>query len=78
MSRDAGAPPPPRTTAWWRSAMVWSSRGSAAFADLVERATSALLPAGSEDIALNLDVGDQVRSRAVPPHEAMLLSLIHI
>ena len=73
MSRDAGAPPPPRTTAWWRSAMVWSSRGSAAFADLVERATSALLPAGSEDIALNLDVGDQVRSRAVPPHEAMLV-----
>ncbi|PWN22340.1 ubiquitin binding protein [Microstroma glucosiphilum] len=47
---------------WW---------GSDPFADLVGKATSELLPAGQEDIALNLEVCDQVRSKQVQPKNAM-------
>ncbi|WFD34535.1 kynurenine 3-monooxygenase [Malassezia cuniculi] len=41
------------------------------FRALVEKATSPNLPAGHEDIALNLDVCDAVRSRQVQPAQAM-------
>lgn len=41
------------------------------FRALVEQATSPNLPAGHEDIALNLDICDAVRSRQVQPQHAM-------
>lgn len=46
-------------------------RGMDRFRALVERATSPDLPAGHEDIAFNLDVCDNMRSRQVLPHQAM-------
>lgn len=52
-------------------AALWSAWGSDRFAELVEKATSELLPAGQEDIALNLEVCDQVRAKQVPPRQAM-------
>ncbi|CAO1637942.1 unnamed protein product [Parajaminaea phylloscopi] len=47
---------------WW---------GSDPFAELVAKATSELLPAGQEDIALNLEICDHVRSKQVPAKQAM-------
>lgn len=41
------------------------------FRALVEQATSPNLPAGHEDIALNLDICDEVRSRQVQPQHAI-------
>lgn len=38
---------------------------------VVDKATSELLPAGSEDMALSLEICDQVRSKSVPPKDAM-------
>ena len=39
--------------------------------DPSDKATSELLPAGGEDIALNLEICDQIRSKSVPAKDAM-------
>jgi growth factor-regulated tyrosine kinase substrate len=36
-----------------------------------DKATSELLPAGSEDMAMSLEICDQIRSKSVPPKDAM-------
>lgn len=48
--------------------MVASRMG---FRELVEKATSPLIPSGHEDMALNLEVCDFIRSKAVTPLKAM-------
>ncbi|KDQ53025.1 hypothetical protein JAAARDRAFT_137843 [Jaapia argillacea MUCL 33604] len=45
--------------------------GTSQVDEVIDKATSELLPAGSEDIALNLEICDQIRSKAVPPKDAM-------
>ncbi|KZT24715.1 ubiquitin binding protein [Neolentinus lepideus HHB14362 ss-1] len=45
--------------------------GTSQVDEAIDKATSDLLPAGSEDIALNLEICDQIRSKAVPPKDAM-------
>ncbi|GLB36715.1 putative component of the ESCRT-0 complex which is the sorting receptor for ubiquitinated cargo proteins at the multivesicular body (MVB) and recruits ESCRT-I to the MVB outer membrane [Lyophyllum shimeji] len=45
--------------------------GTSQLDDAVDKATSELLPAGAEDIALNLEICDQIRSKSVPARDAM-------
>ncbi|TPX49799.1 hypothetical protein SeLEV6574_g01278 [Synchytrium endobioticum] len=50
--------------AWW---------GNKTFEELIDRATSENLPVGSEDLALNLEICDKIKSKEVQPKEAIRL-----
>ncbi|KAG9286142.1 hypothetical protein G9A89_010156 [Geosiphon pyriformis] len=50
------------------SRMIW---GPSQFDELVDKATSELLPKGQEDLVLSLDVCDQIRSKSVSAKDAM-------
>ncbi|KAH9005797.1 ubiquitin binding protein [Lactarius hatsudake] len=50
------------------SSWLW---GTTQLDEAVDKATSELLPAGSEDIALNLEICDQIRSKSAQPKDAM-------
>ncbi|BFZ56678.1 Vacuolar protein-sorting-associated protein 27 [Savitreella phatthalungensis] len=52
--------------------MSWFGGGSnAEMDDLVERASSSTLPTDSEDLALNLEICDRIRSKTIPARDAM-------
>ncbi|EGN92709.1 hypothetical protein SERLA73DRAFT_117010 [Serpula lacrymans var. lacrymans S7.3] len=50
------------------SSWLW---GSSQLDEAVDKATSELIPTGSEDVALNLEICDQIRSKSVPAKDAM-------
>ncbi|KAI0042208.1 ubiquitin binding protein [Auriscalpium vulgare] len=45
--------------------------GSTQVDEAIDKATSELMPTGTEDMALNLEICDQIRSKSVPPKDAM-------
>ncbi|KAI5120870.1 hypothetical protein M0805_008242 [Coniferiporia weirii] len=50
------------------SSWLW---GATQVDEAIDKATSELMPTGTEDIALNLEISDQIRSKSVPPKDAM-------
>ncbi|KAG2101863.1 uncharacterized protein F5147DRAFT_708336 [Suillus discolor] len=50
------------------SSWLW---GTSQLDDAVDKATSELIPNGSEDVALNLEICDQIRSKSAPAKDAM-------
>lgn len=50
------------------SSWLW---GISQLDDAVDKATSELIPNGSEDVALNLEICDQIRSKSAPAKDAM-------
>ncbi|OJA13465.1 hypothetical protein AZE42_04415 [Rhizopogon vesiculosus] len=50
------------------SSWLW---GTSQLDEAVDKATSELIPNGSEDVALNLEICDQIRSKSVPAKDAM-------
>ncbi|KAF9523658.1 hypothetical protein CPB83DRAFT_910519 [Crepidotus variabilis] len=49
-------------------AWIW---GTSQLDDAIDKATSELMPAATEDIALNLEICDQIRSKSAPAKDAM-------
>lgn len=49
-------------------AWLW---GTSQLDDAIDKASSELMPAGTEDIALNLEICDQIRSKSAPAKDAM-------
>ncbi|KAL4069017.1 hypothetical protein V8B97DRAFT_1965190 [Scleroderma yunnanense] len=45
--------------------------GTSQLDEAVDKATSELIPTGSEDVALNLEICDQIRSKSAPAKDAM-------
>ncbi|KAG0703499.1 hypothetical protein DFH29DRAFT_803396 [Suillus ampliporus] len=50
------------------SSWLW---GTSQLDEAVDKATSELIPNGSEDVALNLEICDQIRSKSAPAKDAM-------